>query len=156
MRHRFYLLICLAFITGCKPIQPEIAPSVAVETENKATDSQSDVDAFHFDNYKNTPKPEQPGTEWSESSLLNWSNFAMEFPDDDHIADQFSKAFAARKCRLTMTLEPTVRELASKWLQQPGKDAVVVKKHGLEIAIGGYREEGLIRMLLSFTLDQAK
>jgi hypothetical protein len=152
MRHRFYLLICLAFITGCKPIQPEITPSIAVETENKATDSQSDVDAFHFDNYKNTPKPEQPGTEWSEYSLLQWSTFTMEFSDDDHIADQFSKAFAARKCRLTMTLKPTVQEMAEKWIyEHPGKDDIVVKKHGLEIAVGGYREEGLIRMKLAFT-----
>lgn len=148
------LVIVACTLTGCnkkleKPVSAQQQPKeMAVAVVDR-------IDADDFQAYKQAAAPANQAAEWSESSLLNWSTFTMDFPDDDHVAKQFADAFAARPCTLTAQLRDDVEMLTEQWLHQHAvQDDLVIKKHGLEIAIGGYRADGLIRMKLAFTIDQ--
>lgn len=149
------LVIVACNLAGCnnkleKPVSEQLQ-----QPKKMAVAVVDRIDAEDFQAYKQAVAPTNQATEWSESSLLNWSTFTMDFPDDDHVAKQFADAFAARPCRLTAQLRDDVEMLTEQWLHQhAGHDDVAIKKHGLEIAVGGYRDDGLIRMKLAFTIDQ--
>jgi hypothetical protein len=145
------ITIALLFFIGCN--KPEPLPSRVVDGQPVKSESKINV-VQEFESLKASVIPAGDEDKWATSSILGWSNFMMDFPDDDHVAKQFADRFASRKCRFTEVLRDDVEALSKQWLHaHKGTDEIVIKKHGLEIAVGGYREPGLIRMKLAFTID---